>query len=65
MAIKDKDIISLDISNVIQAVHVQYIKRSSIKCVTKKADYKWNYNIIKIMHINLIGFACLNRNALN
>lgn len=60
MALKDKRIITLDISDIIQATHIQYSKQIS-KNRIKKVDYHWNYNIIKSFSRKLIGFACLDK----
>lgn len=60
MAVKDKNIITIDISEVAQAVHIKP-KNNINSYIIKKKDNSWNYNSIRKANRKVIGFACLDR----
>lgn len=59
MALKDKEIITIDLSDVIQAIHLQYSKGGKYKFNIKKVDYNWNDKMLLKLKSNLTDFACL------
>lgn len=60
MAIKDRNIITLDLSEAVEAIHVKYIIANKTDRI-KKVDYNWNKYIAAKFKSDIIGYACLNR----
>lgn len=57
MAVKDKNIITFDLSNIFKAIHLQYHSNYNII----KRDYNWNRDILAKLNSKLITLACMNR----
>lgn len=57
MAIKDKNITTIDFSDIFQAIHLQY--RNNYRII--KRDYYWNNKILIKLSSPLIGLACMDR----
>lgn len=57
MAIKDKEILTIDFSNIFKVVHLQYHKRYAIE----KKDYLWNKYVSNKFKSRLIALACMNK----
>lgn len=57
IAVKDKNITTIDLSNIFQSVHLQYRINNNII----KKDYNWNNDILFKIKSPLIALACMNR----